>query len=1124
MKLNTILLLVTCLQVSAKNYSQVVTLEVNNTTLENVFKEVQKQTGYNFVYNNRVISKANRVDVKAVQMPVDELLRQCFEGQPLTYKIFEKTIVVKSKKVEVSEIEVPEKVSAPPSITIKGKILDGEGNALQGASIKLKGTQTGVSSDAQGNFEIQVPDAGGVLVISYVGYVTQEIKATSASTVNIVLKAELKSDDEVVIVAFGKQKKEAVVGAVTTINPKELKVPSSNLTTALAGRLAGVIAYQRSGEPGKDNAAFFIRGVTTFGYKKEPLILIDGVEVTTTDLARLQPDDIASFSIMKDATATALYGARGANGVILVKTKEGAEGKAQYFVRFENSMSSPTRNIELADPVTYMKLGNEAVLTRDPLGILTYTQEKIDNTVLGSNSVVYPSTDWMKLLFKKHTMNQRANVNISGGGKVARYYLSGTFNQDNGILNVPKESNFNSNINLKTYSLRSNVNIKLNKNTAINVKLEGRFEDYIGPMNGGADVYQSVIHTDPVLFPAFYLPDSARAYTKHILFGNYDVGQYNNPYAQMVRGYKNYSASTINAQVELEQKLSFITQGLSLNVMANTIRYSYFDVSRFYNPFYYKLQSYTPELGYSLFEINPAGGTEYLSYPSGGGDKIVSSSVYLQGILNYQRTFAQEHTFSGALVVQMRNQLSGNFNSLQTSLPSRNLGLSGRTTYTYSNRYNAEFNFGYNGSEKFAEKNRFGFFPSFGLSWNVSNESFWEKLSPVINKLKLRGTYGMVGNDAIGDASDRFFYLSQVNMDNGSRGATFGRDYNYSRSGVSVDRYANSDITWEIAYMKNAGIEIGLFNKVNIVADFFKQRRTNILMTRASIPANVGLGNVLPRANVGEAKSEGFEVSVDYSTTINKNWWIQGRGNFTYAKSAFVVYEEPQYDKEYWLSHVGNSLSQQWGFIAERMFVDDKEVANSPFQNYGKYSGGDLKYMDVNNDGQITDLDRVPIGFPTDPEMVFGFGVSLGYKDFDFSCFLQGVAKESFWIDPVATSPFQGQTQLLKAYADSHWSAENRDIYALYPQLSATINSNNAQTSTWWMRDGSFLRLKQVEIGYSIPQKVMKKWQMNNLRFYVNGTNLFTISKFKLWDVEMAGNGLGYPIQRVINVGFHTSF
>lgn len=997
---------------------------------------------------------------------------------------------------------------------------------LPGVSINIKGTNQGTLSDNNGNYILDISGENTVLVFSMVGFLPQEIGIQGRETLNVTMKPDVSSLDEVVVVGFGTQKKTDMVGSVTSIKPSDLKVPSSNLTTALAGRAAGVIAYQRSGEPGQDNADFFIRGVTTFGYKTSPLILIDGMELTTTDLARLQPEDIASFSIMKDATSTAVYGARGANGVILVTTKQGEMGKAKLSVRVENSLSQPTTDIEFADPVTFMRMHNEAVLTRTPIGelapsTLLYSDEKIANTFPGSNSVIYPANDWKKMLFSDHTMNQRYNLNISGGGGVARYYISGSLNQDNGILKVDKRNNFNNNIDLKSYTLRSNITIDVTKTTEMIVRLSGNFDDYSGPIDGGADMYKKVVRSNPVLFPAYYEPNEDFRYVKHIMFGNYGEGNYTNPYADMVKGYKENSRSLMLAQLELSQKLDFLTEGLSIRGMLNTNRESFFDVWRNYNPFWYVMSGYNKfEDRMYLSNINEDTATEYLGYREGRKD--LSSTFYMESMLNYNRNFNEKHGLSGLLVYIMRNSLVANAGDLQRSLPFRNLGLSGRFTYAFDNRYFAEFTFGYNGSERFHEDKRYGFFPSGGLAWSISNEKFFEPFKDVVTNLRLRATYGIIGNDAIGAPQDRFFYLSNVNMNEIGRGATFGRDYGEYSNGISISRYSNPEITWEISKKRNIALELGLFDRINIQAEYFKESRSNILMGRSSIPVTMGLSaGVL--ANVGEASGEGVDASLDYSQSFASGLWLSARGNFTYATSKYEVFEEPTY-KEAYRTRIGSSIHQQYGFIAEKLFVDDYEAANSPRQNFGEYGGGDVKYLDVNRDGQITGADMVPIGNPTIPEIVYGFGFSVGYKGVDFSSFFQGLSNESFWIDAGSTSPFQNQTQVLKTYADSYWSEENQDVYALWPRLSPGVNNNNNQRSTWFMRDGTFLRLKQVELGYTLPAHLAEKIKTSNVRLYVNGTNLLTFSRFKMWDVEMGGDGLGYPIQRVFNVGLNVNF
>lgn len=1099
-----------------------ITLDADSASVSDVLLKVQQQGHYRFVYSNGLLDDKRLISVHLKNGSLRQLMDIVLRDSDLIFEVKENGIVLLKKPA------AEKKSPTAGNQKISGTVKDSSGTPLPGVSVTVKGkANVGTTTDMNGGFFLEVPGNDAVLVFSMVGFNPREMALSDQTSVDIRLFAASYHLDEAVIVAFGKQKKTDVVGAVTSINPSELKVPSSNLTTALAGRIAGLIAYQRSGEPGADNASFFIRGVTTFGYKKDPLILIDGVEVTTTDLARLQVDDIANFSILKDATATALYGARGANGVILITTKQGKEGRPVYSIRLENSLSEPTQNIKLADPVTYMQLANEATLTRNPLGLTTYSREKIDNTIAGTNKYAYPATDWLKVLFKDRTMNQRMDANVSGGASVARYYVSAAFTQDNGILNVPKLNNFNNNIDLKTYSIRSNVDVNLTRSTLLITRISGSFQDYVGPINGGTQVYNEIMHANPVLFPAFYEPDEANMFTHHILFGNYGTGNYVNPYANMVKGYKTYNTSTINAQAELRQKLDFITSGLSFNAMVNTSRYAYSDITRSYTPFYYSLGSYDKGSdSYMLNPINPDEGTEYLNYPAGGGKKLITTSVYFQGILNYSKTFNNKHGLSGSLVYQAQNSISGDFTSLETSLPARNLGISGRATYNYDQRYYVEYNFGYNGSERFDKKHRFGYFPSAGIAWNVSNEEFWrKKLISTITNLKLRATYGLVGNDAIGSAMDRFFYLSEVNMNDGSKGGSFGSVIGnlYHRNGISVLRYANPDITWEIAHQTNIGLDMSLWNKLNVTLDAYSTYRSNILMVRASIPSTMGLANI-PSANIGAATSKGIDASLDFNQPINKDWWVQGRANFTLAMSKYDKYEEPAYENEPWLSRVGYSLSQRWGYIGERLFIDDKDVANSPAQTFGTYGAGDIKYRDINGDGQITSLDKVPIGFPTDPEIVYGFGLSFGYKSIDFSAFFQGQSRSSFFINSTTTAPFADNNALLKAYADDHWSEDNRNIYALWPRLSPDVNINNAQPSTWWQRNGKFMRLKQLEIGYSLSKNLMNKLKLKTFRFYVNGSNLFSLSSFKLWDIEMAGNGLGYPLQRVVNAGVQTSF
>jgi TonB-linked SusC/RagA family outer membrane protein len=1025
------------------------------------------------------------------------------------------------------------------NLNIKGKVIDSDGNSLPATAIMIKGTAIGAVTNDDGDYTLSNVPVGSILEFKLVGYVTQEIKVTDKTVVNAIMVEEATTLEEVTFVAFGTQKKESVIASVATINPAELKVPSSNLTTAFAGRIAGLISYQRTGEPGQDNAEFFIRGVTTFGTgKANPLILIDGVEMTTEDLARLTTDDIANFSIMKDANATALYGARGANGVILVNTREGREGKLRIQLRIEGSLSSPTENVELADPVTYMRLHNEAVRTRNAMISLPYSSEQILNTERGLNPVRYPAIDWQDMLFNNHTFNQRYNLNVNGGGNIAKYYVAASYSRDNGIIKMDKRNNFNNNIQIDRYVLRANVNINLTKKTEIVVRLHGAFDDYSGPLDGGADLYKKARNANPVYFLPYYPADEATKYYKHILFGNYNTGGYLNPYAEMVKGYKSNDRSNMSAQFELKQNFDFITEGLSARALFNVNRYSLLEMKRAYIPFYYALSGTADPNDYRLIPLNPNDGRDYLEQEP--GNKELTSSMYFEGAVQYNREFAKKHVVSGLLVYTLRESLNGNVtNDLQASLPFRNLGLAGRLTYGYDSRYFIEANFGYNGSERFSESERFGFFPSIGGGWIVTNEQFMEPFNKTLSKLKLKATYGLVGNDQIGDSNDRFFYLSKVNPNDAGRSFRFGEEPYYSRNGVSISRYADPHITWEISRKMNLGLELNLWKSLEIQADYFTEKRSNILQDRTYIPTTMGLQDT-PSSSIGKASGHGIDMSVDYNKSFNKDIWMVLRGNFTYATSKYDVFEEPDYINAPRRTHKDRKISQQYGYVAERLFLDDKEVANSPSQRaFDDYLAGDIKYKDINGDMQIDENDQVPIGYPTTPEIIYGFGISFGYKNFDVSCFFQGSARSSFWIDAEQSAPFVNRSSgnvdrilhpfttnraLLKYWADDHWSEDDRNIHAMWPRLSETVSKNNTQRSTWFMRDGAFLRLKTAEIGYSLPRKWVGRVKMQNARIYVSGNNLLLFSKFKMWDIEMAGNGLAYPIQRVFNFGVNIDF
>ncbi|WP_148372490.1 SusC/RagA family TonB-linked outer membrane protein [Bacteroides bouchesdurhonensis] len=1003
-------------------------------------------------------------------------------------------------------------------LKVTGVVFDELDTPLPGATVQVDKSTKGVITDLDGKFEIEVLPTDKLL-ISYVGYETKLV--TIGDKKSLVVKLETKANElqDVTVVAFGKQKKESMTSAIETINPKELKLPTGNLTAALAGRLAGVISYQKSGEPGKDNAEFFVRGVTTFGYSSSPLILLDGFEISANDLARIQPDNIEQFSILKDATAAALYGSKGANGVIMVTTKKGKEGKPRVSFRHESRFSTPTKIPETVDGVTYMKLYNEAQFNDNPLLPPYYEAQKIQNTINGVNPYAYPNVDWYDELFKNFTYNQYYYLNVSGGSKDIQYYLAAAYTNETGILKNEKKNNFQNNINIGTYDVTAKVNLQLTKTTSFEVNMNSRFQNYTGPSVEANDIFNRVMDANPVEFPKYYLTDEEHRYDEHVLFGMNPRNSMANPYADMVKGYKDGFSSNILSQFSFNQKLDFLTNGLAFHAKVSIKTDSSHDSNRSYNPYFYNIKDYD-ELSniYSLSQI--AEGTKVLGDPA--NTRTANSHFYFETGLSYANVLNEDHELGAVLVyTQEENKNTAAEGSIQVTLPQRNQAIRARANYAYKSKYMAEASVTYNGSEKFDADHRWGVFPAMGVGYMISNEDFWQPLSEVMEKFKIRYSYGLVGNDNISDPRDRFYFLSDIKREGGY---TWGKDFLTSYSGLKVNRYANPEITWEIARKQNLGVEVNLWRMLDIQLDYFMEKREKVYEKRAHIPATMGIINDI-WGNVGEVKSWGWDGSADLNYVINKDAWVTGRFNFTYAKNKVTEREEPAYRDEY-LRTIGWPVRQQWGLIAERLFIDEYDVANSPVQNLGtKAQAGDIKYKDINNDGIINDNDKVPIGYPSVPELSYGFGLSAGYKNWDISFFFQGQGHSSFFIDPYKISPFRNYRNVVSYIADDHWSQNNPVSHAFWPRLSTQDNSNNyKKESTWWLRDGRYLRLKNVELGYSLPKHALRKVGLGNVRFYFTGLNLLCFSSFDLWDPEMGDNGLGYPLQRVYNVGVQFDF
>jgi len=1106
MKLSFILVIITILQTNAASFAQKITISEKNAPLEKILKEIRKQSGYDFFYNAKMIKRANPVNINLYNVNLEEALQTSFKGQPFVYYIENRTIMVKPAKISFSESD---------PIKVTGVITDEKGLFLPGATIKIKGTNKATVTNSEGKFTIAA-EVKDVLVISFTGFNNKEVTVTDASFLTIKLDEKHDALNEVVVVAFGQQKKVSVVGAITTIKPEELKNPTSQLTSGFGGRLAGVITSQPSGEPGS-GAQFWIRGVATYG-GTGALIFLNGIEISAGDLNSIDPANIESFSILKDASSTALYGARGANGVILVETKHGKIlDKPKISALIENSITSATKMVKFADGVSYMNLYNEALKNDNPLNLDRYSQEKINGTANGLNPYVYPNVDWYDLLFKKYGTSQHANLNVQGGGKFVRYYMGLAYYKDQGVLNNGLISNFKNNIDNSRYNFVNNINVNVTKTTELELNINADFYQNTGPLNSASSLFQSVMGTNAVDFPAYY-PDPTGK-NDHIYFGNKTDGflaanMRDNPYADMVSGYSQSASNTVISTLRGTQKLDAILPGLSFNGLVSFKNWSYSGINRSYSPYYYTLGSANVDPNgqyiYKLDWINAAGGSTTLTQ-SGSTDG--NRNLYLQANLNYNHTFSDVHDVSGMLVF-----LKSDFNSnspgsdIAFSLPSRKQGLAGRIAYGYKSRYFAEANLGYTGSENFAAGHRYGFFPAVGLSYVLSNESFFKGIKALdfINQFKLRASYGLSGNDQIG--GNRFPYLSIVNLNSADNGFTTGFNFDNNRNGIQIKRYPNDNITWEISKKLNIGLDLGVFNGLLLNIDWFREVRNNIYQQRNTIPATVGVVSALPYVNIGRVLNRGIDATLNYSRTINKDMYISARGTFTYARNKILYKDEPNYSNIGLsnLSAIGLPINTNWGLVAERLFIDDQEVANSPIYTSATHAG-DIKYLDLNRDGKIDDNDKIAMGYPSVPEIVYGCGFNIGYKKVDIGVFFQGTAHVSNFIG--GFRPFgRNQANVLADIANSHWSVNNQDLYAFYPRLTASETApSNEQNSSWWIRDFSYIRLKQAEIGYT-PKKFV--------RIYLRGLNLLTFSKFKMWDPEQGGgNGLGYPPQRIYNIG-----
>lgn len=1014
--------------------------------------------------------------------------------------------------------------------TITGTILTGDTNEPAiGATVYLRNSTTGTVTDVNGKYSITVEGIGGVLEFSYIGYKKQEVAVTGQKTIDIVLQPDTEVLEEVVVVGYGSQKKESVVGAISTLDVTKLTVPGSSISNALAGQLSGIVAMSRSGEPGKNSAAdFYIRGVSSFKGTSTPLVLVDGIE---RDLDLVDTDDIASFSILKDASASAVYGVRGANGVILITTKKGSVGKPQVNVRTEFGFTQPTKRPQMLGSAEWAELYNEAY------GSQYYSPEDIEKYRTNADPDLYPNVDWFDALFDDMAANQRVNLNITGGSDIVKYYVSGAFYNESSIYkNAGNIYGYNPSIRYNKFNFRANVDLNLTKSTVVNFNLANIYEKSFGPGYGDtdADIWSYTFMTSPNAFPVQYSDGKLSGPSS-------DSG--NNPWNMLAHsGYREQFWNSAQSLIGVTQDIGELwkpLKGLTANIKFswdawNTTLQRRSKIESFYHA------RGRAEDGSLIYDRNDEGiwipvhtGDENLSFLIGRSGTMTR---YLEGSLTYNRVFNEIHRVGALLLYNQKIHTNTQAGSGDDALPYKNQGLAARATYAFKDTYFAEVNLGYNGSENFARGHRFGFFPAVAVGWMMSNEKWFQPATKVIDMLKLKASYGKVGNDDIG-GQRRWVYESTI-VNSGSW--NYGSDGNQGGTGIRIGEIENLNASWEEALKINAGIEFSLFNKIRVQADYFREERSGIFLQRAGLPAIVGVSTI-PYVNIGKTLNQGFDATVEYTHQVNKDLMLTARGNFTFNRNELLNNDEPDWEYKY-QNRIGKPFGsggslQPFGLVAIGLFESQEEIDNSPVQNFGEYRVGDIKYQDINGDGQIDSQDQIAIGYTNLPEITYGFGGTAQYKNWDFNIFFQGVARTSFFLNGSSIrTPFSsGNMERAAINEDIYgnvWMSTNtpeQNANVTYPRLSMGSGgagaSNNSQASTWWLRDGSFLRLKSVEIGYSLPKSLLQKSFIKSLRFYAAGNNLLQFSPFKLWDPEKGStDGSGYPLNRMFSIGFNANF
>ena len=1114
---------------SYNNYSQFKTLSVSmsNSTLREVLKTIEKSSQFVFFYLDDAVNLERKVSIDSKNKNIEEILSELFEGTSCTYRISDRQIFISGKAPASTEQQQNKR-------KISGRVTDIKGEPLIGVNVTVDGDANGSITNMDGLYEIFVTKKSVVLKFTYIGFKTSEIRTNASTNIyDVTLEEQVNELEETVIVGYGTQRKISNIGAQSSMKMEGIKTPSASLTTTLAGRLAGVVAVQRTGEPGKDAADIWIRGISTPN-TSSPLVLVDGVERSFNDI---DPEDIESLTTLKDASATAVYGVRGANGVILIKTKPGKVGKPTVSADYYESFTRFTKMVDLADGITYMNAANEAMRND---GIATkYTEDQIRNTIAGKDPYLYPNVDWLKEIFNDWGHNRRVNVNVRGGSEKVAYYASVSYFNETGMTVTDKNINtYDSKMKYSRYNFTTNLNIDVTPTTKVEIGAQGYLGEGNYPAISSADLYNAAMSISPVEYPKMFFVNG-EAYVP----GTSTNNNFNNPYSQATRrGYDNLTKNQIYSNLRVTQNLDMLTKGLKLTAM-----YA-FDVYNEIHVHQDRAESTYNFLDTSVpYDMNGQPilqriyeGSNVLSYKQ---ETSGNKKTYLEASLNYDRTFNDDHRVSALFLFNQQSKLLYPKGTLEDAIPYRMMGIAGRATYSWKDRYFAEFNIGYNGAENFSPKHRFGTFPAFGVGWVVSNEKFWQPLSKAVSFLKIRYTDGKVGNSEVSDR--RFMYLDQM-KENGDYGYKFGPNgtkwAGYETVNMAVD------LIWEESRKQDLGIDLKLFNDdLSIVFDLFKERRENILLKREhSMPSFLGYNTSAPYGNIGIIENKGFDGTIEYNKRINKDWVIALRGNVTFNKDKWIQGELPEQKYE-WMNQYGRNINGAKGYVAEGLFtqaeIDDmarweslsaanKAITPKPFASqFGTVKAGDIKYKDLNNDGQIDAYDQTYISRGDVPTTVYGFGFTVGWKDLSVGMMFQGVAGAERVLNGSSINPFNGGGGSGNLYSniDDRWTEENPDQNAFYPRLSygseTTSSINNFQKSTWWVRNMNFLRLKTLQLSYNLPKPWVNKVHLKNAAVYVMGTNLFTLSRFKLWDPELnTDNGASYPNTTSYSVGINFTF